>query len=118
MRQHPAEKTPNSKLIASPAQRSNHVDPSQHIYTIQIQKIQPPHRSLAELKEQLLDRNVKRFRGGLIFKAHRLLYHSNSRLESNNEKKKKEKGPTVPCILRYCAFRHRGATSLTISSWG
>ena len=26
--------------------------------------------------EQLLRRNVKRFRGGLVFKAHRLLYHS------------------------------------------
>ena len=28
------------------------------------------------LQEQLLSRNVKRFRGGLVFKAHRLLYHS------------------------------------------
>ena len=26
--------------------------------------------------EQLLDRNVQRFRVGLVFKAHRLLYHS------------------------------------------
>ena len=25
---------------------------------------------------QLLDRNVQRFRGGLVFMAHRLLYHS------------------------------------------
>ena len=29
--------------------------------------------------------NVQRFRGGLVFKAHRLLYHLNSRLESNQE---------------------------------
>ena len=28
------------------------------------------------MREQLLSRNVKRFRGGLVFKAHRLLYHS------------------------------------------
>ena len=27
------------------------------------------------LSEQLLPRNVKRFRGGLVFKAHRWLYH-------------------------------------------
>ena len=26
--------------------------------------------------EQLISRNVKRFRGGLVFKAHGLLYHS------------------------------------------
>ena len=30
------------------------------------------------------------FRGGFVFKAHRLLYHSNSRLESN---KKEERAP-------------------------
>ena len=28
------------------------------------------------IQEQLLSRNVERFRGGLVFKAHRLLYHS------------------------------------------
>jgi len=28
------------------------------------------------LEEQLLRRNVKRFRGGLVFKAHRRVYHS------------------------------------------
>ena len=28
------------------------------------------------IQEQLLDRNVQRFRGGLVFRAHRLLYHS------------------------------------------
>jgi len=27
------------------------------------------------ISEQLLYRNVQRFRGGLVFKAHRLLYH-------------------------------------------
>ena len=35
-------------------------------------------RNLREfsIREQLLHRNVQRFRGGLVFKAHRLLYHS------------------------------------------
>jgi len=28
------------------------------------------------IQEQLLRRNVKRFQGGLVFKTHRLLYHS------------------------------------------
>ena len=28
------------------------------------------------IEEQLLRRNVKWFRGGLVFKAHRILYHS------------------------------------------
>ena len=36
------------------------------------------------LLEQLLRRNVQRFRGGLVFKAHRLV-SLNSRLESNKE---------------------------------
>ena len=33
-------------------------------------------------------RNVQRFRGGLVFKAHRLCVSPNSRLESNKEEKK------------------------------
>ena len=36
------------------------------------------------MEEHLLRRNVKRFRGGLVFKAHRLV-SPNSRLESNKE---------------------------------
>ena len=32
-----------------------------------------------------VDRNVQRFRGGLVFKAHRLCVSLNSRLESNKE---------------------------------
>ena len=35
--------------------------------------------------EQLLYRNVQRFRGGLVFKGHRLCVSLNSRLESNKE---------------------------------
>jgi len=34
---------------------------------------------------QLLHRNVQRFRGGLVFKAHRPRVSLNSRLESNKE---------------------------------
>ena len=42
------------------------------------------------VREQLLRRNVKRFRGGLVFKAHRLLYHST--LGWREIKKKKKEG--------------------------
>ena len=37
------------------------------------------------ISEQLLHINVQRFRGGLVFKAHRLCVSLNSRLESNKE---------------------------------
>ena len=37
------------------------------------------------LQAQLLHRNVQRFRGGLVVKAHRLCVSLNSRLESNKE---------------------------------
>ena len=43
------------------------------------------HPHTYPLDEQLLHRNVKRFRGGLVFKAHRLCVSLNSRLESNKE---------------------------------
>ena len=49
----------------------------------------PPVRSLAVFTDWLfkdvLHRNVQRFRGGLVFKAHRLFVSLNSRLESNKE---------------------------------
>ena len=37
--------------------------------------------------ESLLRRNVKRFRGGLVFKAHRLVYHSNHGLRVIKKKR-------------------------------
>ena len=40
--------------------------------------------------EQLLRRNVKRFRGGLVFKAHRLVYHSTLGLRIIKKKKRVE----------------------------
>ena len=41
-------------------------------------------------------RNVQRFRGGLVFKAHRLCASLNSRLESNKEKKREEWRTRLP----------------------
>jgi len=60
---------------------------------------------IAELsiQEQLLRRNVKRFRGGLVFKAHRLLHHSAPGLRVIKKKK------------RYCRIR-RGLDFFWIGS--
>ena len=41
-------------------------------------------------QEQLLHRNVQRFRGGLVFKAHRHLYHSTLGLRVIKKRKEKE----------------------------
>ena len=41
---------------------------------------------------QLLRRNVKRFRGGLVFKAHRLVYHSTLSWRVIKKKKEAEEG--------------------------
>ena len=53
-----------------------------------------------------LDRNVQRFRGGLVFKAHRLCASLNSRLESDQEEDKKGAGHAPPlhvaCSGRVC----------------
>jgi len=40
----------------------------------------------------VIRRNVKRFRGGLVFEAHRLLYHSTLGLRVMKKKKKKKEG--------------------------
>ena len=42
------------------------------------------------IQEQLLSRNVERFRGGLVFKAHKFSYHST--LGSRVIKKKRREG--------------------------
>ena len=47
-----------------------------------------PPMSYSTIEEQLLHRNVKRFRGGLVFKAHRLLYHFSLGLRVIKKKKK------------------------------
>ena len=41
------------------------------------------------LTEQLLHSNVQRFRGGLVFKAHKLCVSLNSRLECNTEEEER-----------------------------
>ena len=47
------------------------------------------YRSLQfPIQEQLLSRNVERFRGGLVFKAHRLLHHSTPGSRVIKKKKK------------------------------
>ena len=46
------------------------------------------HRAASQplpIEEGLLHKKVKRFRGGLVFKAHRRFVSLNSRLESNKE---------------------------------
>jgi len=42
----------------------------------------------AGVLQQLFRRNVERFRGGLVVKAHRLLYHATLRLRVINKQKK------------------------------
>jgi len=42
------------------------------------------------IQEEVLSRNVERFRGGFVFKAHRLLYHSTLGLMVKKKKKKKK----------------------------
>jgi len=44
---------------------------------------------MVEDKTQLLSRNVQRFRGGLVFQAHRLLYHSTLGLKVMKKKEEK-----------------------------
>jgi len=61
------------------------------------------------ISDQLLHRNVQRFRGGLVFKAHRLFVSLNSRRESNKEEGAASLGRTafrdmaesVPPIIAY-----------------
>jgi len=46
-----------------------------------------PSKVQFSIQEQILLRNVQRFRGGLVFKAHRLLYHSTLDLRVIKKKK-------------------------------
>ena len=75
-------------------------DPESYItdYTLVYEYfIQPSYVGLHEqmpcgLVDQLLRRNVKRFRGGLVFKAHRLLYHSTLGLRVIKKKRSRPVG--------------------------
>ena len=50
------------------------------------------------IEEQLIGRNVERFQGGLVLKAHRWLYHStlSSRVIKKKKKKKKAARSAMP----------------------
>ena len=54
----------------------------------------------ASIWEQLLHRNVQRFRGGPVFKAHRLCVSLNSRLESNKEEEEEMISSKHPLCIR------------------
>ena len=56
------------------------------------------------ISEQLLSRNVERLRGGLVFKAHRSLYHST--LGSRVIKKKKK---ALACNEASCSYTPRAS---------
>jgi hypothetical protein len=60
--------------------------------------------------EQPLRKIVRRFRGGLVFKAHRLLYHLT--LGSRVIKKKKKSGPLRPSR---CPIFSRSRTTLEVT---
>ena len=60
---------------------------------------------------ELLRRNVKRFRGGLVFKAHRLVHHST--LGSRVAKKKKiQQNQPVMTGIRSCLLHARGESHI------
>ena len=65
-------------------------------FNCQLQPRNVPLNSRDGDAEQLLHRNVLRFRGGLVFKAHRRCVSLNSRLESNNEEEKGTRPPATP----------------------
>ena len=50
-------------------------------------------RGSARARARARERERERFRGGLVLKAHRLLYHSTPGLRQINKKKKKERSP-------------------------
>ena len=66
--------------------------------TAAIEKSMPSHVTVP--KRQLLRRNVKRFRGGLVFKAHALLYHSILGLRVIKKKKKSKSDTPPPAVWR------------------
>ena len=57
---------------------------------------------------QLLDGNVQRFRGRLVFKAHRLCASLNSRLGSNTEEAKRPDRGQLGHPNRYVPDMYRG----------
>ena len=74
--------------------------------------------------KQVLHRNVKRFRGGLVFKAHILCPSLNSRLESNKEEEEESKsdwgrgGPRRRCGGRRCTSRTKQSPPVAFAGTG
>ena len=64
--------------------------------------------------EQLLHRNVQRFRGGLVFKAHRLCVSLNSRL---NEEERNEAAIEPHCHSGICLNQHHVLCFLSFYLW-
>ena len=58
-----------------------------------------------EEDSQVLHINVQRFRGGLVFKAHRLCVSLNSRLESNKEEEQFLRFAPIMMWGAYKSFR-------------
>ena len=67
------------------------------------------------ISEQLLRRNVKRFRGGFVFKAHRLVYHSTLAWRVIKKKRRtcttrpKRSAPRAQHLQQYASRCQRGA---------
>ena len=75
---------------------------SKHEYVSKLAAEKRPAQVRFWIQAQLLRRNVKRFRGGLVFKANRLLHHST--VGSRVIKKKKKKfGSAVQGSVEYAS---------------
>ena len=77
-------------------------------------KLERPDQSETDLVERLLNRNVEQFRGGLVFKAHRLVYHST---RSSREVKKKKKTDLDFLALSYLISSHNESAH-PLDFWG
>ena len=67
--------------------------------------------------EQLLSRNVKRFQGVLVFKAHRILYHSTLGLRVIKREREHRRGPHCGPALFFVFFCFR-VLGLGFGVWG
>jgi len=80
----PETRNPKPKIRSVPVQQ---IGSTLFFYPSQVDEfvLQNHSVNLRITRYQLLHRNVQQFRGGLVFKAHRLCVSLNSRLESNKE---------------------------------
>jgi len=82
--------------------------------SVSIQRLGAPAQEAGPSRksEQLLRRNVKRFRGGLVFKAHRRVYHSTLRWRVI-QKKREERARHIP-LKRYWPHKPPAAAATSI----